>query len=119
MVRLPKAIEAWGRADFRETLVREIEDLDPGRLPLQQGLSAGSRVADGGFRAMILAVAETDRCLRIRAGIFYSGVVAGCSCADDPTPVGENPEYCEIDITLELASAEAAIILRGDPPSMP
>ena len=113
-IRLPRAIEAWGRADFTETLAREIEGLDSGRLPLQQGLTTSSHVADSGFRLMILTVAEADRVARIRAGVFYAGVVAGCSCADDPTPVSENPEYCEIDIALGLRTAEAVITLCRD-----
>ena len=44
-------------------------------------------------------------------GIFYTGVVAGCSCADDPTPVEEQHEYCEVLIEINRATAEAVIRL--------
>ena len=100
---------------FRSTLAREIESLGIAALPLQQGLSTGSYAVEGGVRAMILAVSERPTAIRVRAGIFYSSIIAGCNCADDPSPVDEQSEYCEVQFDIDRASGETTVILlTGD-----
>ena len=99
MIRLSKAVRAWGAQDFEDVLKTEIEQLDPAQLPLQRGLSSSSYVTDSKFDVMIISVTEQPRVIRARAGIFYGGIVAGCSCADDPTPVEEQSEYCAVSYT--------------------
>ena len=94
-------------AAFRE----ELAELGAAQLPLQQGLTSASHALDSRIQVMILGTeADADR-IRVRAGIFYSGVIAGCNCADDPSPVGEQNEYCEVQIDLDRATARAAITL--------
>ena len=80
-------------------------------LPLQQGLTTGSHALDNDIQAMILNVQETETSIRVKAGIFYKAIIAGCSCADDPTPVDECNEHCEVMIEIDRASAEATITL--------
>jgi len=111
MIRLTKAIEAWGTADFTDILKHEIEELDAEQLPLQQGLSFTSDVGDCQFRAMIMRVTEGEEYIKIKAGIFYTGIIAGCSCADDPTPISEQSEYCEVQILIDRNTAEATVVL--------
>ncbi len=112
MIRLEKSLRAWGTSAFNEVLKSEIEQLDTHSLPLQQGLSRSSHVADSGFRVMILRASEHGDSLYIKAGIFYSGIIAGCSCADDPTPVPEQSEYCEIVLEISKPTAETRITLN-------
>ena len=107
MIRLAESLKAWGTPEFSEVLKQEIEQLDAGLLPLQQGLSVSSHVSERPFTAMILGVAEEASLIRVKAGIFYTGVIAGCSCADDPTPIGELNEYCVV--LLEIARTSAAV----------
>lgn len=114
MPHLTKSLNAWGTPDFMDTLKREIEGLGAGELPLQQGLSTGSYAVDRGLKAMVLAVSEEPAALRVRAGIFYSGIIAGCSCADDPTPVDEHSEYCEVRLDIDKATGETAVALLRD-----
>ncbi len=111
MTRLRKALDAWGTKDFNEVLKKEIEQLDSATLPLQQGLSGSSYALDGKVEAMILSAREHDGFLRARVGLFYCGILAGCSCADDPTPVEAQPEYCEVQIDIDRKTAEATIVL--------
>jgi len=108
---LTKSLNAWGTPGFRDVLKREIEGLGARDLPLQQGLSTGSYALDHGLRAMILAAYEGPTAIRVRAGIFYSGIIAGCSCADDPTPVDEHNEYCEVQIDIDRATGETTVAL--------
>ena len=60
---------------------------------------------------MILNVTESVDLVRVKTGIFYAGIIAGSCCADDPTPISEQNEYCEIqfDINKVTADAEATI----------
>lgn len=111
MIRLDKSLQAWGMPDFNAILKQEIALLGAGQLPLQQGLSSSSYVTDGPITVMIHSVVEMERVIRIKAGIFYSGVIGGCSCADDSAPSGENDEYCEIRLDVDKTSAETRVAL--------
>ena len=60
---------------------------------------------------MIISVADDPDHIHVKAGIFYTGIIAGCSCADDPTPVDEQAEYCEVRLEINKATAATAISL--------
>lgn len=111
MMRLDKALGAWGTPDFAATLKREIEQLGVDQLPLQQGLSSGNYALAEPVTATILDVAEMENVIRVRAGIFFSSVIGGCSCADDPTPVDKITEHCEIRLDIDKATAATTIAL--------
>ena len=114
MIRLPQALSAWPSPAFNAVLKNEIEHLNPDLLPLQQGLSQASHVLAGKLSAMPIAVVEETNGLRVTVGIFYSGIMAGCSCSDDPTPADETNEYCELCFDIDRQTAEAAITLLSD-----
>lgn len=111
MIRLTRAVNAWGKPDFNAVLKQDIEQLDVDDLPLQQGLSIGSYVAGKQFSAMIISAADAEGSIRAKAGIFYKGILGGCSCADDPTPVQEESEYCEVLFDIDKKTAEAEVTL--------
>ena len=111
MIQLTETLNAWGTPDFKAVLKKEIEQIDAGQLPLQQGLSTGSHVIDGKFNVMIIGVTEDAAIIRVKAGIFYSGIIAGCSCADDPTPVNEESEYCVVQLDINKQTADATVAL--------
>ena len=119
MIRLSSALNAWGSADFEAVLKREIEQLDADQLPLQRGLAMGSHVADLPFNVMIIRVSEEADSLRARIGVFYSGIIGGCSCADDPTPVDEHNEYCEVQLVIDKQTAESTVTLLDNAPGSP
>lgn len=85
------------------------------QLPLQQGLSAGSYALDNKPSVMIISVSEGEDFIRARAGIFYTSIIAGCSCADDPTPVSELNEYCEVQLDIDKKTAETTVTLAPEP----
>ena len=114
MCNLPKSLRAWGTPAFKEVLKREIEQLDAGQLPLQQGLSSSSYVTDRPFQAMIISVSEEAGLIRAKAGIFYTGIIAGCSCADDPTPIDEQTEYCVLRLDIDRTTAETRVTLLAE-----
>ncbi len=114
MIRLTETLNAWRTPDFNDTLKKEIEQLDAGQLPLQQGLSTGSYAIDDIFNVMIISVSEEPNFIRAKAGIFYSGIIAGCSCADDPTPVNEESEYCVVQLDINKQTAETTVVLLAE-----
>lgn len=114
MIRLTEAVRAWGTPQFADTLKQELEHLEPGQLPLQQGLTAGSHALDDPFTVMVIGASGRAGRIHAKAGIFYSGIIAGCSCADDPTPIDTLAEYCEVEVVIELATGEATVALAAE-----
>jgi hypothetical protein len=111
MPRLTRSIEAWGTPGFESTLKAEIAQLGADVLPLQEGLSFGSVGLDDSVSAMILDVSESAATLHVRTGIFYTSIIAGCACADDPTPENEYTEYCELELEIDRVSGETQVRL--------
>ena len=114
MIKLTKSLQALAGPNFKTILKTDIQNIDPALLPLQQGLSLSSYVSDNPFSVTILNVTETPDALIIKSGVFYTGIIAGCSCADDPSPQDQQNEYCEVQFTIDKSSAETNIILLSD-----
>lgn len=111
MIRLTETLNAWRTPEFESVLKRELEQVDAGALPLQQGLARGSHVGDDRFSVMFIGVEETKDGICAKIGVFYTGIIAGCSCADDPTPIEAHPEYCEVQVDIDKATAETRLTL--------
>lgn len=111
MIRLTQSLTAWGTPDFEGVLKAEIERLGAEQLPLQQGLTTSSYALDDKLNVRIIRVSEEAGFIRAKAGIFYTGIIAGCSCADDPTPVEEQNEYCEVQLDINKTTAETTVSL--------
>ncbi len=111
---LRKSLQAWPGETFKDALKAEIEALDKAQLPLQQGLSQGSHIGPSAFNVMLLGSSDDATRIQARAGVFYTGIIAGCNCADDPSPVDELTEYCEIRITIDKKTAQALIELPAE-----
>ncbi len=110
MLRLDRALSAWRTQKFEETLKQELAQKAE-QLPLQQGLSYSSSVADTPITVVIQSMSELEKAIRVKAGIFYQGMVGGCSCAGDPTPDSENTEYCVVVLEIDKASAATVVAL--------
>lgn len=110
MIHLCNALRVFGTPEFETVLKYELAQ-NAAKLPLQQGLSASSSVSDAPITVVIHGVAELENVVRIKAGIFYKGLLGGCSCADDPTSSSENNEYCEVQLDMDKITAATAIRL--------
>ncbi len=107
-IHLPAALAAWGSPAFDAVLQRELE-AQAGQLPLQQALSGSSAVSGDRIEVMAIAHDADAGNIRARVGVFFSGIVAGCSCADDPTPVEAQNEYCELLVEIDRRTAAAEV----------
>ena len=114
MLRFDKAMQAWGTPDFAAILKQEIAQLDADQLPLQQGLAFSSAVTSDPVTAIIHSVTDMDSVIRIKAVLLYKGLASGCSCADDPTPINDNNESCEVQLDIDKKNAEATVTLIAE-----
>jgi hypothetical protein len=114
MLRFTDALNAWGSPEFNAILKQEIEQLTGEQLPLQQGLTSSSHALDDSLRAVIISAVDEGRVIRAKAGIFYTGIIAGCNCADDPSPVNEENEYCEVQLDIDKSTAGTTVILLAE-----
>lgn len=115
MISLANALVAWNTPDFARELKHEIERLPARALPLQAGLSASSYVLEqNAITAMVIDAREHGTCIRAKVGIFFSGILGGCACADDPTPVNENSEYCVLQFDIDRATGAATATLVNE-----
>ena len=110
MPRLDKALGAWGTPEFESVLKQELAQ-HAQELPLQQALASSSSVADAPVTVLVHNIADLGGSIRVKAGIFYEGLLGGCSCANDPTPESNYTEYCEVQLDIDKASAIATVTL--------
>lgn len=113
-IALPLSLAAWNSAGFATVLRGELEALGAARLPLRDGLRSGSHVLDEPIQVMVIGAAGEPGRIRARVGVFFSGILAGCSCADDPTPVEAQAEYCELEIAIDTATGEAEVAVPDE-----
>ena len=114
MIKLDKSLFAWGSPDFKDVFKLEVAQLGATQLPLQQGLSTGNYVSDAPITVAIHSVAEMENIIHVKAGIFYQGLIGGCSCTDDPTPVSDINEYCEVLLEIDKTSAITTVALVAE-----
>jgi hypothetical protein len=111
MIKLKKTLDAFDAPTFKDVMKNEVEHLDIQLLPLQAGLSQGSYVSESKFTAMILGVSEETGVILANASIFYTSIIAGCNCADDPSPIEEQTEYCEVQFKIDKETAATTVKL--------
>jgi hypothetical protein len=114
MLRFTNALNAWGTPEFDAILKQTIEQLTGEQLPLQQGLTSSSHALDDKIRAVIISAVDEGNVIRAKAGIFYTGIIAGCNCADDPSSVDEESEYCEVQLDIDKSTAGTTVILLAE-----
>lgn len=111
MIKLPQTLAAWNSDQFKQQFKEEVERLPADLLPLQKGLSLSSYVSAEPFKVMVISVTDDETTIYVKAGIFYSGIIAGCSCSDDPSPTDVQPEYCDLQFRIDKNTAESTVTL--------
>ena len=114
MIQLTKSLAAWDTPEFVTVLKMEIEQMSVKQLPLQQGLSNSSYALDTHLNVIINNVSDDENMIYVKASVFYTGVIHGCNCADDPTPVDELPEHCDVQLDINKLTAETNITLLNE-----
>lgn len=112
MIQLEQTRRAWETGAREAVLKAELEGMDAAALPLQQALARGSQVAPEPFRVLVMETGVEEDWLRARVGIFFTGIVGGCQCDDEPGPPETLPEFAELEIWLDRQTAAAHWRLR-------
>lgn len=100
------SLSHWGSNGFNDSLKEAIIAMDIHQLPLQQALSQSSHVSDSKINVIILNTSDNENSIIAKVGIFYYGIIAGSCCSDDPTPVDEIQEYCELEFLIDKTTSE-------------
>ncbi len=111
MITLKDSQKAWGSTEFNRRFKAEVERLPTDELPLQQALQHTSCVSNEPFSIMVLTASDDSTLIHVKAGAFYSGIIAGCSCVDDPTPMSTVAEHCELQFDIDKRSGATAVTL--------
>lgn len=114
MFFLKNTLAAWASEDFAAILKAELNTLGSDVLPLQAGLRYASHISNEEASYMILNTHINGEILVVKLGVFYKGIVSGCSCADDPSPNTETNEYCVIELKINSRNAETEVRILHD-----
>jgi len=114
IIKLPLSLEAWDTAAFNDVFKNEVSQLDRHLLPLQKALTHSSYVSDEAINPVILSYSANQHHLHIRCTVFYTGIIAGCSCSDDPTPQDTQQESCDLALKINRDDAITQIDLLLD-----
>ena len=104
MLNLYDALAFRGTTEFPARLKCAIEALDAGYMPLHQCVNQGGQADASHMAVTVLDVTEVQDDIRARIGVFFTEVVGGCSCGDEPF---EQPVYCELGVTIDRQSGDA------------
>ena len=115
MLLLERSLQAWNTPDFNDVFKSEVSKLDEKSLPLQAGLSYSSIAISDNLSATVLESRivchdGVDQ-IYVRAGLFYEGMIAGCNCSDDPSPIDTTMEYCEAIFHIDMQTSQAKVSL--------
>jgi len=96
MFYLSQSLQAWNSNNFNNVIKKELCSINSDLLPLQQGLTQSSYAIGKNLSVTVLNTESDNNYILVKAGLFYTGIISGCNCADDPTPIDEINEYCEV-----------------------
>lgn len=104
---LVDSVGAFGTPAFAEILRRELLALPDGILTIE-GEQGG--LIDPASLGLTLLSSRTDaERIEVAVGVFYTEIVGGCSCGDEPFGVNG---YVELCLRIERADGASVILLR-------
>jgi len=109
MFTLEKSLQAWDTSAFENTFKSEVSQLDKSLLPLQKTLLFSSYVSNDKISPVIMSSSSDLTYLLVKTTIFYTGIIAGCSCADDPGPQDTQQESCNLLFRINRNNAETQV----------
>jgi hypothetical protein len=103
-LRFSRPVDSSDEGAVARALKTWIEGLEPGSLPLARGAVRGGLVDDTAIAVTILSTEAGDGFVEARVGVFFTEVVGGCSCGDEPAA---EHAYCELRVRIDRQSGEA------------
>ncbi|MFP3873473.1 MAG: hypothetical protein ACLFV1_03375 [Thiohalophilus sp.] len=111
MLKLLHTIEQHDPDALIRTLKRELESGVGANLPLDQGTGEGGYSDARDLQVTVLGIEQDDATVHARIGVFFTEIVANCSCGDEPL---HKPAYCEMMLVIDRITGAATAKLLGD-----
>ena len=111
-LRLVAALRDWDTPRFEQSLKHALEQLAPADLPLSRACNAGGLIEDSRLAVTVISAYAALQVIHVRLGIFFSELVGGCSCGDEPY---SQPGYCQLQVSIDRQTAEASFELLDSP----
>ncbi|MFO7809675.1 hypothetical protein [Guyparkeria sp.] len=108
MLHLPRIARAELDA-LEATFKAKVAALSRDDLILQQGMAYGNVAKGDALWAMVIGSEVDPGQVRIHGGLFFANVVAGRACTSDPTPMNDEPEYCELEFVIDRPDGAAQV----------
>ena len=104
MSKLLDVLQQWHSSAFNAALKQQLEALPEGSLPLENGLTRCGIVDDSHISVTVINARQVENGVEARIGVFFTEIVAGCVCGEDPT--AENA-YLELRVTIDQITGDA------------
>ncbi|MDR9436481.1 MAG: hypothetical protein RI563_06350 [Thiohalophilus sp.] len=111
MLKLLHTIEQHEPDALIQTLKRELESGVGANLPLDQGTGEGGYSDATDLQVTVLGIDQDDRMLHARIGVFFTEIVANCSCGDEPE---RKPAYCRMQLSIDRSTGAATASVIAD-----
>ena len=111
MVTYTQSIQNFQSDIFKHDFKYFIENISPGILPLFKCTSQGGIVDESNISASVLSITESFDTINVKTAIFFTEIVGGCNCADDPVSVNA---YGELVIGINKLSKEVSFSVIDD-----
>jgi hypothetical protein len=106
------ALRDWGTEQFNQSLKVELKALGAGHLPLHGGTNQGGWVDDSDLDVTVISARDSGQAIKVRLSVFFTEVVGGCSCGDDPFGL---PACCTLQVTIEKQTGIAGFEVIEEP----
>lgn len=106
MAKLDNAMRHWNTGEFTGALVRELQGLHPDTLLLHKAGNWGGPRDSDSFNVTVLSITDDKQRVYARIGVFFTEIIAGCSCGDEPAPTNG---YCELLLKINKSTAETQV----------
>lgn len=103
-LRLHQCIDLEETQAFARCLISALRSLPPGTLPLQACCDQGGVANDREISVSVLDMQHGRERILVRVGVFFTEVIGGCNCHDDPL---EANRYCVLEVTIARPHGDA------------
>jgi hypothetical protein len=107
--KLVESVGAFETSAFVEVLRRELLALPYGVLPVAG--EQGGLIDPASLGLTLLSSRADAERIEVAVGMFFTEIVGGCSCGDEPFSVNR---YMELMLRIERTDGGAVVLLRGD-----
>jgi hypothetical protein len=107
---LGNSLRTWNQAEFADVLKADLLGLGAGVLPLQEA-AAGGCIDESDVEITVLGSRDSATEIHVNVGVFFTEIIAGCSCGDEPST---STAYCELRIRIDKENGQARFEVMHD-----